>query len=86
MRLPRRYRRIPHSPEPSAQAGGTPTVGSVKKLPTKHSTPHIAKDPLPFGGTTSKGQRKVLDSQGKTRFIDMKQGRVKGPAGVPVKG
>jgi hypothetical protein len=57
----------------------------VKKLPTKSSTPHIAKEPLPFGGTTSKGQRKVLDPNGKTRFIDMKEGRVKGPGGVPVK-
>ena len=58
----------------------------VGKLPNKHPSPHIAKDPLPFGGTTSKGQRKVLDGQGKTRFINMKEPRVKGPGGVPVKG
>lgn len=55
-------------------------------MPTAHGTPHIAKEPIPEGGLTSKGQRKVTDSQGKVRFIDMKQGRVMGPSGVPVKG
>ena len=39
-----------------------------------------------MGAVNAKGQKKVVDQQGKTRFIDMKQGRVKGPGGVPVKG
>ena len=84
-RLLRRGRHKPHSSRPPGSPDGA--IGqTVKKLPTKNASPHVANEPLPFGGTTSKGQRKVLDSQGKTRFIDMKQGRVKGPGGVPVKG
>lgn len=84
-RFQRRNRSKPHSNKPSATAEGTIGQG-VGRLPTAHSTPHIAKEPLPIGGLTTKGQRKVLDSQGKIRFIDMKVGRVLDPvSGVPIK-
>jgi hypothetical protein len=61
-------------------------VGSVKKLPQKNPTPHLAKEPLPVGAINAKGQKKVVDANGEVRFIDMKEPRVKGPGGVPVKG
>jgi len=81
----RRRLQNPHSSKPEAPAEGTAGVG-LGKLPSKNSTPHIAKEPLPVGAVNSKGQKKVVDTQGKTRFINMKEPRVKGPAGVPVKG
>ena len=57
----------------------------IGKLPTSHSTPHVAKEPIPEGGVNAKGQQKVTDAQGIVRFIDRKEPRVKGPGGVPVK-
>lgn len=79
-----------HGKEKPATPQGKPEatpVGSVKKLPTKHSTPHIAKEPLPEGGVNAHGQKKHTDpTTGKAAFIDMKVGRVKGPRGLPVKG
>lgn len=55
-------------------------------MPTKNTTPHVAKDPIPEGGVNAKGQKKVIDKQtGKTRFINMKEGRVASPKGIPVK-
>lgn len=57
----------------------------IKKLPTKNTTPHIAKQPIPEGGINIKGQKKVTDSQGKVRFINMREGRVLSPQGIPVK-
>jgi len=54
-------------------------------LPTKATTPHIAKDPIPEKGINAKGQMKVTDKNGVVRFIDMKEGRVQGPSGVPIK-
>jgi hypothetical protein len=54
-------------------------------LPTSKTTKHIAKEPIPEGGINAKGQMKVTDKQGIVRFVDMKQGRVMGDAGVPVK-
>jgi hypothetical protein len=54
-------------------------------LPTKNSTQHIAHDNLPEGGVNAKGQKKIIDAQGITRFIDMKQPRVLSAQGVPVK-
>lgn len=84
-RLPRRGRLEPHSSKPEAQAEGA--VGSVKKLPTKHSTPHIPKETTPVGGVNAKGQKRYIDpSTGKDAYIDMKTPRVKGPRGLPVKG
>lgn len=41
--------------------------------------------PIPEGGINAKGQKKITDAQGIVRFIDMKQGRIKGASGVPVK-
>lgn len=41
--------------------------------------------PIPEGGVNAKGQKKVTDNQGKVRFINMREGRVAGPSGVPVK-
>jgi hypothetical protein len=58
----------------------------VKKLPTKNSTPHIAKEPIPEGGLNANGQKKITDPNGKVRFINMREPRVKGPGGIPVKG
>jgi hypothetical protein len=40
---------------------------------------------MPVGGVNAKGQQKVQDKEGNIRFIDLKQGRVMGDAGVPVK-
>jgi len=45
----------------------------------------VAKDPIPEGGINAKGQMKVTDNKGIVRFIDMKEGRVQGPSGVPIK-
>jgi hypothetical protein len=58
----------------------------IKKLPTSATTRHIAKEPLVPGMVNAKGHKVVQDANGKIRFIDMKQPRVKGPGGVPVKG
>lgn len=60
-------------------------MSSPAKLPTKNTTQHVAKDPIPENGINGKGQKKVTDNNGIVRFIDMKQGRVLGPSGVPVK-
>lgn len=40
---------------------------------------------MPPGSINSKGQQKVVDNQGKVRFIDRKQGMVQGPSGAPIK-
>ena len=64
---------------------GEAPIGSVKKLPTKHTTEHVAKVPIPIGGVNAKGQQKVQDSQGNIRFIDRKKGVVMGASGVPVR-
>ena len=74
---------VPKKVAPADNAG---KVGSVKKLPTKNTTPHIAKEPIPEGGVNAKGQKKITDPTGSVRFINMLEGRVKGPGGVPVKG
>lgn len=57
----------------------------ASKLSAKHSTPHLAKEPIPEHGINAKGQMKITDKNGIVRFIDMKQGRVMGPSGVPIK-
>lgn len=58
----------------------------MAKLPTKQTTAHVAKTPLPPGAINAKGQQKVIDPvTGKTRFIDRKAGMVMSPTGVPVK-
>jgi hypothetical protein len=78
MQRPRRTLLIPHSSKPIGQ--------SIGKLPTSKTTKHIARTPIPVGGVNPKGQKKVMDPKtGKIRFIDMKQGRVMGASGVPVK-
>jgi len=71
------------SPSPQSQAGsvGTP----IGKLSAKHTTEHVARNPMPIGAINVSGQQKVMDDQGKIRFIDRKQGLVMGPSGVPVK-
>lgn len=85
LRLLRRGRHKPHSNKPEAAASGT--IGSAKKLPTKHATPHIPKQTTPVGAVNSKGQKRFVDpTTGKDAYIDMKVGRVKGPRGLPVKG
>jgi len=62
-------------------------VGSIKKLPTKNSTPHIAKETTPVGGINAKGQKRYKDpTTGKDAYINMKNGMVMGPRGIPVKG
>lgn len=56
------------------------------KLPTKKTTPHVARTPYPEGAVNEKGQKKITDPKsGKTRWINMKEGRVAGPTGIPVK-
>ena len=56
----------------------------VGKLSAKHTTKHVARTVIPEGGINAKGQQKITDNQGKTRFIDMKKPRVMGASGVPV--
>lgn len=56
------------------------------KLPTSATTEHVARTPLLPGAINTQGQKKVIDPEtGKTRWIDMKEGRVQSPTGVPVK-
>lgn len=41
---------------------------------------------MPPGAINAKGQKKVIDPKtGRVRFIDMKNGMVQSPTGVPVK-
>ena len=64
----------------------SPIGQPIGKLSAKHTTKHVAKTPLPIGAVNAKGQKKTVDDKtGKVRFIDMKEGRVMGPSGVPVK-
>lgn len=71
------------APNQDSQAGVGPGVG---KLPTSATTKHVPKTPVPEGGVNSKGQKRYKDpTTGKDAFIDMKQGRVMGPRGIPVK-
>jgi len=61
------------------------SITPASKLSAKHSTQHVAKDPLPERAVNAKGQMKITDNNGVVRFIDMKEGRVMGPSGVPIK-
>ena len=84
-RLLRRGRRNPHSPEPGAEAEGA--IGSIKKLPNKHPSPHIPKQTTPVGGINAKGQKRFIDpTTGKDAYVSMLTPRVKGPRGIPVTG
>jgi len=84
MRLLRRGRRKPHSPEPGTPVPGT--TGSVKKL-SQNATPHIPKETTPVGGTNAQGQKRYIDpTSGKDHYADMKVGKVMGPRGIPVNG
>lgn len=41
---------------------------------------------MPEGSRNAKGQQKVIDTKtGKTRWINMREGRVKSSTGIPVK-
>lgn len=60
-------------------------ITPASKLSAKHSTKHVPRQPIPEGGVNAKGQKKVTDINGKIRFINMKEGRVQGPSGVPIK-
>lgn len=76
------------APGDAAQApkGNSPIGQPIGKLPTKSTTQHVARTTIPVGGVNPKGQKKVMDPKtGKVRFIDMKQGRVMGASGVPIK-
>jgi hypothetical protein len=55
------------------------------KLPTKATTTHVAKEPIPERGLNGKHQMKITDANGVVRFINMAEGRVMGPSGVPIK-
>lgn len=58
----------------------------IGKLPTSHTTPHVARTPYPPGSINEKGQQKVIDPKtGKVRWIDRKKGSVLGERGVPVR-
>lgn len=77
----------PAASQGKEQSADGSAIGSPKKLPSGHPTPHIAKEPLPEGGINAKGQKKITNPEtGKISTIDMKVGRVKGPQGTPVKG
>lgn len=69
----------PHSSKPAP-------LGGAGKLSAKHTTKHVARTPIPEGGINGKGQKKVTDPKtGRVRFIDMKNGMVQSPTGVPIK-
>lgn len=72
---------------PGTPQGQEGTVGKpIGKLPTSATTEHVARTPLLPGAVNTQGQKKVIDPDtGKTRWIDMKEGRVQGPTGIPVK-
>lgn len=72
---------------PGAPQGQEGTIGQpLGKLPTSATTEHVARTPLLPGAVNTQGQKKVIDPDtGKTRWIDMKEGRVQGPTGIPVK-
>jgi hypothetical protein len=61
-----------------------PVGKPIGKLPTSHSSPHVAKTPIPIGAVNSKGQIKVEDKDGTIRWVDRKKGNVLSPEGVPV--
>jgi hypothetical protein len=74
------------SSAPALGGGKDGGIGqSIKQLPTKATSGHVARTPLPVGGVNALGQQKVMDNQGNIRFISRKQGMVQGPSGVPVK-
>ena len=56
------------------------------RLPKKNTTHHVPKLKAPEGAVNTKGQKKVTDKNGRVHFVNMREGRVKGPGGVPVKG
>ncbi len=78
---------------PKDDAGATPekksegAVGqSIGKLPTSATTKHIPRTPQLPNATNAKGQKKIIDPvNGRVRWIDMKDGKVLSPTGVPVK-
>ena len=74
-------------PKNSGPVGQEGSIGQpIGKLPTKHTTEHVARTPMMEGAINDKGQKKTIDKKtGKTRWIDMKEAKVMGPAGVPVK-
>lgn len=74
----------PAGAAPAAEGG---SIGQpLGKLPTSATTEHVARTPLLPGATNTQGQKKVIDPvTGKTRWIDMKEGRVQSPTGVPIK-
>ena len=62
------------------------SVGTfIGKLPGGKSTKHIPKTKLPLNSTNAKGQLRVKDNTGIIRFINLRDGRVMGPAAVPIK-
>ena len=82
-----------YAPKDSSSANAGPekksegSVGQpVGKLPTKATTEHVARTPQLPNAMNDKGQKKVVDPvSGKIRWIDMKEGKVQSPTGVPVK-
>lgn len=59
---------------------------SIGKLPTSATTKHVARTPQLPNAVNAKGQKKVIDPvNGRVRWIDMKEGKVRSPTGVPVK-
>lgn len=74
------------APQKGASTEEQGSIGTpVGKLSAKHTTKHIARTTMPPGAVNVKGQQKVVDQNGKTRWIDRKGGMVQGPSGVPVK-
>lgn len=83
-----------YAPKDSSSANGGPSekksegaIGqSAAKLPTKATTSHVARTPQLPNAVNDKGQKKIIDPvTGKVRWIDMKDGKVQSPTGVPVK-
>lgn len=70
---------------PSPKSNGA--VGqSIGKLPTSATTSHVPRTTMLPGAVNDKGQKKIIDPvTGDVRWIDMKEGKVQSPTGVPIK-
>jgi len=77
----------PKIDELTDQQLGQKIIGqAIGKLPTKQTTPHVARTPYPIGAINEKGQQKVVDPKtGRIRWIDRKKGSVLSGHGIPVR-
>lgn len=77
---------MPGHAKPSKSNDESRIGQGVGKLPTSATTEHVARTPQSEGSVNDKGQKKVIDpATGDVRWINMREGRVQSPNGIPVK-